>query len=99
MRTKLAADFVTGFNGRSHVICEKGEEVFEGNTILHVDHGFEGHVNRHIDFGSAVIVPGFIDLDALGDLDSTVLGFDNGPDTEIGWVWSKKYLREGPAEA
>ncbi len=99
MRTKITSDFVIGFNGKSHIIIEQGEVVFEGNTILHVGHGFEGHVDSTIDYGNAVIGPGFVDLDALGDLDTTVLGIDNRPDAEIGRVWSEKYLREGPAEA
>ena len=99
MRTKLTADHVIGFDGRDHIILEKGEVVFEANTIIFTGHGFTGQVDRSIDYGHAVIGPGFIDLDALGDLDTSVLGFDNGPGTGIGRVWSEHYLRQGPVEA
>ena len=99
MRTKLSSSHIIGFDGHSHIIIEQGEVVFEGNTILFVGHGFEGHVDRSIDYGHAVIGPGFIDLDALGDLDTTILGFDNGSGEEIGRVWSEAYLKCGPVEA
>lgn len=99
MRTKILSDYVIGFDGRGHIIIEQGEVVFEGNTIVFVGHGFEGHVERSIDYGNAVIGPGFVDLDALGDLDTTILGFDKRPGDEIGRVWSEAYLKSGPAEA
>ena len=86
-RIALQASHVIGFNGRSHVIWRNGEVVFSGNTILHVGQHFSGEVDQRIDYGSAVIGPGFIDLDALGDLDSTVLCFDNADDWELGRLW------------
>ena len=45
-----------------------------------------------------MIGPGFIDLNALFDLDSTVLGFDNQPDHLHGRVWPRSYLERGPRE-
>ena len=99
MRTKLTADFVLGFKRSVHVIYKNGEVVFEGNKILHVGYEFPGEVDRTIDYGNALIGPGFIDLDALGDLDTTILEFDQPSDAKIGRVWSEKYLRAGPVEA
>jgi cytosine/adenosine deaminase-related metal-dependent hydrolase len=73
--------------------------VFEGDGIVFVGRDFTGRIDEDIDCGEAVIGPGFIDLDALGDLDSTILAFDNGPEWKLGRVWSSDYLREGPREA
>src|SRR6185369_738363 len=99
MRTKLTADYVIGFDGKGHVIWPRGEVVFSGQKIDFVGQGFAGPVDRVIDYGRAMIGPGFIDLDALGDLDSTILCFDNGPEWTIGRVWSEDYLCAGPQEA
>lgn len=99
MRTLLKAEFVVGFNGTSHELWRDGEVVFSGNTIEFVGRNFQGHVDKTIDYGRALIGPGLIDLDALGDLDSDVLGFDNGSRLEMGRQWSEEYLREGSREA
>jgi cytosine/adenosine deaminase-related metal-dependent hydrolase len=45
-----------------------------------------------------LIAPGFVDLDALGDLDTTVLGFDNQPAWRKGRVWPRSYVERGPYE-
>lgn len=99
MRTLLKAEFVVGFNGRSHEVWRDGEVVFSGDSIEFVGRNFQGHVDRAVDYGRALIGPGLIDLDALGDLDSDVLGFDNGNRLEMGRQWSEDYLRKGPREA
>ncbi len=46
-----------------------------------------------------MIAPGFVDLDALFDLDTTVLGFDNQPGWKKGRIWSEDYVAAGPTEA
>lgn len=99
MRTLLTAEFVVGFDGRSHVVWRNGEVVFTGDRIEFVGRHFPGHVDRRIDYGRALIGPGLIDLDALGDLDSGVLGFDNGDKREMGRLWSEDYLKEGSRES
>lgn len=97
-RIGLKASFVVGFDGAQHVLWRHGEVVFEGGKILFVGRGFAGEVSQWIDYGHALIGPGFIDLDALGDLDSTVLTLDNGSEWNMGRVWSEDYLRAGPTE-
>ena len=99
MRTLLTADYVVGFDGRSHVVWRNGEVVFSGNRIEFVGRNFPGTVDRRVDYGRALIGPGLIDLDALGDLDSGVLGFDNGDKREMGRLWSEDYLHEGSRES
>lgn len=86
-RIKLSASWVMGYDGHSHVLWANGEVVFEGGRILFVGRGFDGDVDVSIDHGHALIGPGFIDLDALGDLDSTVLCFDNAEDWQLGRLW------------
>jgi cytosine/adenosine deaminase-related metal-dependent hydrolase len=99
MRTLLSADWVVGFHKGDHALIPGGEVVFSGQTIEFVGRTFPGLVDRRIDYGRAMIGPGFIDLDALGDLDTEVLTFDNGPWKNLGRVWTEDALRRGPKEA
>ena len=98
MRTCLKASYVVGFNGSSHELWKDGEVVFADDKILFVGRGFPGHIDRTVDYGHALISPGLVDLDALGDLDSGVLAFDNGDKLEMGRLWSEDYLHAGPRE-
>ncbi len=99
MRTLLKASCVVGFDGTSHVFWRDGEVVFSGDRIEFVGRNFPGRVDRTVDHGQAVICPGFIDLDALGDIDSGVLGVDNGSKFDNGRLWSEDYIRRGPKDA
>ena len=98
-RTRLTAEWVVGFDGHGHVLWPNGEVVFTGDRIEFVGRNFPGSADRTVDYGRALIGPGFIDLDALGDLDTTILTFDNGPDWTLGRVWSEEALKAGPEEA
>jgi cytosine/adenosine deaminase-related metal-dependent hydrolase len=84
--------WVIASNGESHHILEDGEVVYEGNTIVFTGHGYPEPVDDTIDAGNAVVGPGFVDLDALFDLDTTILGFDNAPSWKKGRVWPTDYL-------
>lgn len=96
--TRVRARYVIAWDGTSHRTLRGGEVVFRGDTIVFVGRGFEGPVDVEIDGGNAVLGPGFIDLNALGDLDTTVLAFDNQPDWAKGRTWPEDYLRAGPIE-
>ena len=78
-RTLLSADHVVGHRNGRHCLMRGGEVVLEGATIIHVGHGFDGEVEHRRSYGAALVAPGFVDLDALSDLDTTILGFDNQP--------------------
>jgi cytosine/adenosine deaminase-related metal-dependent hydrolase len=97
--TSIRGRFVVGFDGNDHCLIPDGEVVYRGDTIVHVGPAYSGAVDRRIDVGNAIVGPGFIDLDALGDLDSTVLAFDNQPGWATGRIWSEAYARAGPREA
>ena len=97
-RTLISARWVIGSDGISHHLLENGEVVYEGNRIVFSGHGYSDPVDEIIDAGNAVVGPGFIDLDALFDLDSTVLGFDNHPGWQKGRVWASDYVAKGPRD-
>jgi cytosine/adenosine deaminase-related metal-dependent hydrolase len=97
-RTKLSAEWVVGHRDGRHCLLRNGEVVFEGDRVIFTGHDFQGEVEERRDYGMALIAPGFIDLDALGDLDTTVLGFDNQPAWRKGRVWPRSYLERGPYE-
>ena len=97
-RTLMTASWVVGHEDGHHVLLANGEVVFEAGEIVFVGHNFAGDVARRIDCGAALIGPGFIDLDALSDLDTTVLGFDNQPAWKKGRIWPESYMRAGPRE-
>ncbi|OSP53552.1 chlorohydrolase family protein [Pseudoruegeria sp. SK021] len=97
-RTLLSARWVIGHRDGCHVVFENGVVVIEGTQVLHVGADFDGEVGKRIDYGQAVISPGFIDLDALSDLDTTILGYDNGPAWKKGRVWPESYVARGPYE-
>lgn len=97
-RALITASWVVGHKDGSHRLLRNGEVVFEQGEILFVGHNFAGEVARRIDFGNALISPGLIDLDALSDLDTTILGIDHHPGWAKGRVWPRSYVEAGPYE-
>ncbi len=97
-RTLITASWVVGHKDGGHTLLRNGEVVFENGEIVFVGHGFTGELARRIDFGNALISPGLIDLDALSDLDTTILGIDNHPGWAKGRVWPRSYVEAGPYE-
>lgn len=92
MRTRLTGRFVIGYADGDHVIYPGGEVVYEGDTITFVGHGFSGPVDVTHDYGDAIISPGFIDLDALADIDHAILDTWLTPDRQLGQQWSEEYF-------
>ena len=97
-KTLLTARWIAGHADGRHVLIENGEIVIEGQSVLFVGHGFAGEVAERIDYGNALISPGFVDLDSLSDLDTTILGFDNQPSWKKGRIWPRTYMDAGPYE-
>jgi len=94
----ITARWLIGHRDGRHAILEHGELVMTGAEIQFIGHGYTGEVATRMDFGEAVICPGFVDLDALSDLDTTILGYDNGPAWKKGRVWPRSYIQRGPYE-
>jgi len=97
-RVLMTAEWVVGHAEGKHILIPSGEVVFENGKIIFVGSDFSGHVARRIDYGKSLIGPGFIDLDALSDLDTTVLALDNQPAWKKGRVWPESYMAKGPRE-
>ena len=112
-RRLLTARWVIGHDQGAHVIHENGCVMIEGAEVVHVgrvpdsdshsgiDSGAApstGAIAERIDYGQAILSPGFIDLDALSDLDTTILGYDNFPGWRKGRVWPETYIARGPYE-
>ncbi|MDO5632366.1 MAG: chlorohydrolase family protein [Paracoccus sp. (in: a-proteobacteria)] len=94
-RTLLTARWVLADGPR---LIRDGEVVIEGSSVIYTGHRFTGEVARRIDFGAALISPGLIDLDALSDLDTTILALDHQPGWAKGRVWPRSYVARGPYE-
>lgn len=96
--TLLQARWVVGHEHGAHVLYRDGQLVFDGARIVYAGHRYPGSVARRIDLGAALVGPGFVDLDALSDLDTTVLAYDNQPAWKKGRVWPETYVEHGPYE-
>ena len=97
-RTLLTARWVVGYREDRHCIYSNGEIVVDADRVVFVGHGYDGPAEARIDYGNALIGPGFVDLDALSDLDSTILGYDNQPAWKKGRIWPRTYMDRGPFE-
>lgn len=98
MKTKLKGHYVIGFNGKDHVLLKDAEVVFEGSDIIYVGKEYETPVDETIECGNAVISPGFIDLNALGDIDHDILHIEAGEERSKNLLWSEEYMKNGPEE-
>ncbi len=97
-RVLMTARWVVGHDAGHHILLPDGEVVFENGAIIFVGHGFDSDVAQRIDCGDALLGPGFVDLDALADLDTTILALDNQPAWKKGRVWPHSYMQAGPRE-
>ena len=98
MVTKLKGRYVIGFDGDDHVILEDSEVVYKNDTIIYVGKNYSGEVDEIIDVGNAVISPGFIDLNALGDIDHDILHLEASSNRQKNLLWSKRYIENGHHE-
>jgi 5-methylthioadenosine/S-adenosylhomocysteine deaminase len=98
MVTKLKGRYVIGFDGDDHVILEDSEVVYKNDTIIYVGKNYSGEVDEIIDVGNAVISPGFIDLNALGDIDHDILHLEASSNRQKNLLWSKSYIENGHHE-
>ena len=95
LRTRLKAQYIIGFDGKKHVYLKNAELVYEGDSILYVGKHFSGECDREIDYGPAIISPGFIDLDALGDIDHWYVTSEQQAGRAPSLLWSAEYDERG----
>ena len=92
MITLIKSSFVIGFGERDHVVWTDAEIAYEGQKVIFVGRGFPGQPDRVVDAGHAIVSPGFIDLDALADIDHALIDTWHGPETAPGLLWSQDYF-------
>ncbi|SFC98469.1 amidohydrolase family protein [Bacillus sp. UNCCL81] len=98
MKTKLKGRYVIGFDGSEHVILENAEIVYEKDTILYVGKNYTEEVDQVIDVGNAILSPGFIDLNALGDIDHDILHLEAKSNRQKNLLWSEEFVKNGHHE-
>ena len=97
MITRIRAAYVIGFADGDHCILPDAALVHDDDRIIHVGRDYTGPVDVEIDAGRSIICPGFIDLNALADIDHALFDSWPDPDRRLGLVWSQEYLRDhGP---
>lgn len=92
MRTRISGRFVIGYDGADHVVYRDGELVYEDDRVIFVGHNFTGAVDQEIAAGDAVVSPGFLDMNALADIDHGILDTWPSPELMTGHVWSEDYF-------
>ncbi len=97
-RTLMTAEWLLAHRDGGHRLVPRGELVIENGDVIFAGTRFDGEVTRRIDFGSALISPGLVDLDALSDIDTYVLVTDNQPGWAKGRIWPRSYVERGPYE-
>ena len=95
MRTKITGRHVIGFADGDHVVHENGEVVLEDDAVRFVGHHYAGPVDRVLDAGEAIVSPGFIDLDALAEIDHGILDTWGSPERLRRLRWSEAYFAAG----
>lgn len=92
MRTKLKARYVLAYDGKDHTLLPNAELVYENDEILFVGRDFPGHCDREIDHGESLLSPGFIDVDALGDIAYGLWEWEMPSALRPATVWSKRWF-------
>lgn len=98
MITKIKSAYVIGFDGKDHEIITDGEVVYEDDTIIYVGKCYGGHADKTEDAGNAVIMPGFIDLNALGDIDHDIIHTETYQEIRGSLSPSEEYFEKGTHE-
>lgn len=99
MKTRLKAKWIIGFDGKRHVYLHDAELVYEGDSIIYVGKAFEGDCDKTVDYGEAIISPGFIDLDALGDIDHWQISCEQPAERDKSLLWSAEYYEGAPHDS
>ncbi len=98
MIKKIKSKYVIGYDGNDHEIILNGEVVYKDEEIIYVGKNYYGMVDEEADYGNAVISPGFIDLNALGDIDHDILHFEASKEVSKSLSPSEEYFNKGTHE-
>jgi len=92
MKTKIRAKYIVGYQNQDHVIYRDAELVYEDDRIIFVGFDYPQPVNRTIEACDSLLSPGFIDLNALGDIDHDLLHLEAPPHLQKSLLWSEEYF-------
>lgn len=96
MKTKIKAKYLIGYENNDHMILHDAELVYEADKIIFVGYDYPLPVDQVIDASDAMVSPGFIDLNALGDVDHELV--HNEHNNQLNLLWSQSYYQKGPRE-
>ncbi len=91
--TRITAGHVLAWNGTDHALLTDAEVVYRGTTILFVGDRWDGVADVEIDASGGLVMPGFIDLDALTDIDHCLLDSWQDRDVSGSYNWSTAYAK------
>ncbi|MDO5734779.1 MAG: chlorohydrolase family protein [Eubacteriales bacterium] len=77
----------------NHELISQGELAFEDHEIIYVGKAYSGHYDKLIDASDKLVAPGFVDLDALGDIDHTLLFYEHPAESRHELEWSQEYFK------
>ena len=93
MVTRIRARYVLGFRDGDMEILDDAEVVYDGERIVHVGvDPYPQPIDEDRDFGNAIVLPGFIDLNALADNDHAILDHWQGAGRQDALLWSEDYF-------
>lgn len=90
--TKISAKYIIGYLEGNHVIYEDGCLVYQNDKVIYIGHDYQGHFDGHIDAKNSCVSPGFIDLNALGDIDHQLFAQDQDPSLRKYMSWHLDYF-------
>lgn len=73
MKTLIHAKYILSYKDGRHHLLEDGQVVYENSDIIYVGRDYQEEVDEIIDEKKNLLLPGFIDLDALGDVDHSLI--------------------------
>jgi cytosine/adenosine deaminase-related metal-dependent hydrolase len=62
MKIGLEGGFIIAFDGIEHRLLRDGIVVFDGDTIVHVGKSYSGSIDRIIDAGKRLVIPGLVNI-------------------------------------
>ncbi|MDO5746608.1 MAG: chlorohydrolase family protein [Actinomycetaceae bacterium] len=96
----LKAQFVIAYDtkNKQHTIYRNGHVVYEDDTIVYVGNSYEGRIDSVEDFGCAIISPGFVDLDPIGDFSHALIQSEMSGQQKMRLNWSYDYFSRRRSE-
>ncbi|MDO5725915.1 MAG: chlorohydrolase family protein [Tissierellia bacterium] len=94
MITLIRAKYLLAYDEKTdnHKVILNGEIAYKDDTIIYIGKKYNGHYDKEIDAKDNLAAPGFIDLDALGDIDHTLIFFEHPAENRRELDWSNEYF-------